>query len=146
MRVNYVVCMLSHAVWLCNINLQLFLFSRFCPNFPVISLYIIHNGCISSTHMHAHVFYFRYRLYTFFHFIFLYLRKKARHVTGVLSWFYMISVAYLIIFSSYSLVPRPIFSARKSPGGSEDGRSGVPPHPSLPPGHPLPVRDRKSVV
>ena len=103
--------MLSHAVWLCNINLQLFLFSRFCPNFPVISLYIIHNGCISSTHMHAHIFYFRYRPYTFFHFIFLYLHKKARHVTGVLSWFSMISVAYLIIFSSYSLIPRPIFSA-----------------------------------
>ena len=41
MRVNYVVCMLSHAVLLCNINLQLFLFSHFCPKFPVISLYII---------------------------------------------------------------------------------------------------------
>ena len=49
-------------------------------------------------------------LYVFSFYISLFA-QKARHVTGVLSWFYMISVAYLIIFSSYSLVPRPIFSA-----------------------------------
>lgn len=85
MRVNYVVCMLSHAVLLYNINLQLFLFSRFCPNFPVISLHIIHNAILLGTHVHAYIFYLKYRLYPFFYFIFLYLRKKARHVTGVLS-------------------------------------------------------------
>lgn len=82
MRVNYVVCMLSHAILLCNINLQLFLFSRFCPNFPVISLYIIHSDHLLGTHMHAYIFYLKYR---FFYFIFLNSHKKARHVTGVLS-------------------------------------------------------------
>lgn len=109
MRVNCIVCMLSHAILLFNINLQLFLFSRFYPNFPVISLYIIHNARLLGTHMHAYIFF--YLKYRFFYFIFLNSRKKARHVTGVLSCFYIISVAYLIIFSSYSLVPRPIFSA-----------------------------------
>lgn len=111
MRVNYVVCMLSHAILLCNINLQLFLFSRFCPNFPVISLYIIHNARLLGTHMHAYFFIQNTVFIRFFYFIILNSRKKARHVTGVLSQFYIISVAYLIIFSSYSLVPRPIFSA-----------------------------------
>ena len=74
MRVNYVVCMLSHAILLCNINLQLFLFSRFCPNFPVISLYIIHSGHLLGTHMHAYIFYLKYR---FFYFIFLNSQLKS---------------------------------------------------------------------
>ena len=58
--------MLSHATLLCNINLQLFLFSRLCPNFPVISLYIIHNARLLGTHMHAYIFYLKYRFYPFF--------------------------------------------------------------------------------
>ena len=66
MRVNYIVCMLSHATLLCNINLHLFLFSRLCPNFPVISLYIIHNARLLGTHMHAYIFYLKYRFYPFF--------------------------------------------------------------------------------
>lgn len=85
MRVNYVVCMLSHAVLLYNINLQLFLFSRFCPNFPVISLHIIHNAILLCTHMHAYIFYLKYRLYPFFLFYISLFVQKARHATGVLS-------------------------------------------------------------
>ena len=105
MRVNYVVCMLSHAALLCNINLQLFLFSHFCPKFPVISLYIIHNGVILRTHMHAHIFYLKYRLYPFFLFyISLFVQKSTpcyrRAFVILYDFFFLFDCLQLILSGS----------------------------------------------
>ena len=77
MRVNYIVCMLSHAILLFNINLQLFLFSHLCPNFPVISLYIIHNDRLLGTHMHAYIFLFKIPFLSVFSILYFLIRAKS---------------------------------------------------------------------